>query len=112
MKKICIIYGISFSVAIALMILAWLSHNDKYISISVMSFFSLLAGLAGSIMGEKKRNKQPIPAKVLKRMIILFVCSIAVILIGYYTDYLIVGCAVSFILGCIALFDVIRTLKN
>ena len=101
-----------FLVSLAYIVGACIYGDDERITRSVMFFISLLAGLAGSIMGEKRRNKQPIPAKVLKRMIFLFGCSIVAILIGHFTDYLIIGCAVAFILGCIALFDALRAVKS
>ena len=98
--------------SIIFIVIACLIHDDKQISIAFMSFILLIASLAGSIIGEKEKNKQVLSGQMIKQMIVLFGCSLAAILIGYLVDYLIVGCIISFMLGCLVLINIKKTMIN
>lgn len=107
MKKIALIYIPLFLLALAFMLFAWYVHNDKQVSISIGVLILLVAGFIGSVIGEKRNNR--LPSAAIKRLVVLFLCAIAAILIGYLTDLLTIGCIASFILGCIALIGLYRT---
>lgn len=88
--------------------------DDERITRSIYFFLSMIIVFVASIIRDRTIVEKGIKLSsiVIIRMLVLFVCSIAAILICYFTDYLIIGCAVAFILGCIALFDALRAVKS
>ena len=101
-------FYVLFLLSLAYIVVAYISKDDERLFRSIFFLLSLLLVLISSIIGDRIRKKNKLPSKVIKRMVVLFICSIAAILIGYCADYLIFGCIFSFLLGCVALVDVVR----
>ena len=114
MKKRYWYFYVLFLAALAYMIWACIYGDDERIFRSICFFLSMLIVFVTTIIRDKTIRKKDIklPAKVIKRMVVLFICSIAAILIGYCTDYLLIGCIVSFVLGCFALKSVMCSFRS
>ena len=114
LKRYWLFYYVMFLVSFAYIVGACIYGDDERIERSIYFFLLMIIVLVTNILRDRAIVEKGIklPSIIIKRMVVLFVCSIAVILIGYYTDYLIIGCAVAFILGCIALFDALRAVKS
>lgn len=99
-------FPVLFLLALVYIVGAYVSKNDKQISISICSFLSLITVFVASIIGDERRKKIKVPNKVKKRLAALFACSMAAILAGHLAGYLLIGCIISFVLGCVALIDI------
>lgn len=104
------LFYILFLVALAYIVGAYYSGDDERISRSIYFFLSMIIVFVTSIIRDKTIGKKggKLSSIVIKRAVVLFVCSIAAILIGHFTGYLIIGCAVAFILGCIVMLDIMK----
>lgn len=113
LKRYWFIY-VLLLVSLAYIVCACIYGDDERIARSIYFFHSMIIVFVASIIRDRTIVEKGIKLSsiVIIRMLVLFVCSIAAILIGYFTDYLIIGCVVAFILGCIALFDALRAVKS
>ena len=107
-------FYVLFLAALAYMIWACVSGDDERIIRSVFFFLSMLIVFVTTIIRDKTIRKKDIklPSVVIRRMVVLFICSIVAIVTGYFAGYLLIGCIVSFVLGCFALKSVMCSYRS
>lgn len=94
-----IIFCLAFMVSLVI-IITGLCKSDCTIQSGTSLFFFMLAAFTGTVVSEIR--KKEIDTRVVKIVIPLFLITIACIIVGAYTEYMVLAGVISFLLGIIS----------
>ena len=97
-----LIFCLAFIVSLVIIITGLWKTDYGIIQSGTSLFFFMLAAFVGTVVSEIRKKK--IDTRVVKILIPLFLITIACIIIGAYTDHIVLAGFVSFILGIISCY--------
>ena len=95
-----LIFCLAFMVSLVIIIIGLCKSDYGIIQSGTSLFFFMLAAFSGTVISETR--KKEIDTRVVKIVIPLFLITITCIIVGAYTEYMVLAGVISFLLGIIS----------